>query len=208
MEEANLEAWLKRSRLGIKSVMGGYQKGSHMTKTKTNNRGTAVVQSAIFPGMEVGRSLPIRGLTREQIDEKRRKKLYFSCDEPYTVRQQCRKPQLFMMLPSNENNNKDCDNKECCENDELEGGKAVEQQEAHITLHALSGHSVNNTIRIMGMANGKLLRILIDSGSTNNFLDPHAARRVKAMLQETKHVSIFVADGFKVTSFQECRSFN
>lgn len=81
----------------------------------------------------------------------------------------------------------------------------VEQQEAHITLHALSGHSANNTIRIVGMANGKFLRILIDSGSTNNFLDPHAAKRIKASLTETEPITVSVADGFKVTSTQQCK---
>lgn len=74
------------------------------------------------------------------------------------------------------------------------------------TLHYLG--SVNNTIRIVGMANGKLLRILVDSGSTNNFLDPNAAKRVKATLTDTTPISISIADWFKVPSYQQCSALH
>lgn len=125
------------------------------------------------PNLESNRTLHIKGLTREQIADKRKKGLCFLCDEPYTMGHQCKKPHLFMMLPS-DNCMVDCDIDDCCEEEvrvqEIQG----EQQEAHITLHALSRHSANNTIRILGMANVKFLRILVDSGSTNNFMDPHA----------------------------------
>lgn len=111
-----------------------------------------------------------------------------------------------MMLPSECEDtfvDRDCPVEEGCDNKD-----ECEEQEAHITLHALSRHSANNTIKVLGMANGKFLRILIDSGSTNNFLDPQAAKMVKASLINTTPVSVSVADGFIVTSYQQCKGLN
>lgn len=64
----------------------------------------------------------------------------------------------------------------------------------------VSGNNTNHTVRLVGMSHGNFLRILVDSGSTNNFLDPQAAKRIKATLRETNAIIVTVADGFKVTS--------
>lgn len=45
--------------------------------------------------------------------EKRKKGLCFACDEPYTFGHQCKKPQLFMLLPSEEGVEEN--EEECCE---------------------------------------------------------------------------------------------
>lgn len=42
----------------------------------------------------------------------------------------------------------------------------------------------------------------MNSGSTNNFLDPQVAKKIKAKLRETNPITITVVDGFKVTSHQ------
>lgn len=193
VEEAKLEAWLKRSRMVSKP-------------------GGSVVQNKVIPAFsskpmernseEAIRALPIRGLTREQINEKRRLRLCFLCDEPFTPGHVCKKPRLFMMLPSEgteedhldygDENNKEDLNGEC------------EEQEAQITLHALSGHSTNNTIRSLGMAHGEFLRILMDSGSTNNFMDPQAAKKIRVVIKDANPLNVTVADRFKVSSHQAC----
>lgn len=157
--------------------------------------------------LEYSKSLPIKGLTNEQIAEKRRKRLCFSCDEPYNPGHKCKTPHLFMLLPSEEEV-EECEEEVCGElghKDLMDEGVT---HEAHITLHALSEHSKNNTIRILGMANGKFLKILIDSGSTHNFMDPKSANRLRATMQSTKPITVYVADGFKVHSNQECVGFH
>lgn len=73
------------------------------------------------------------------------------------------------------------------------------KDEMQITLHALSGRNANNTIRVQGTVNHKPLSILIDSGSTGNFLDTQAAKRLKVKLTNTNTISVYVVDGFKVS---------
>lgn len=191
VEEAKLKAWVKRSIMGFKMGMpGNQQKPSFVLGNKAVGAGIPGVTNIALHNMEFGKNLPIKGLTREQIAEKR-KKLCYSCDEPYIVGHQCKKPHPFLMLPSQV----DCDSEggKCCEEEKPTDDKECKIHEAHITLHALSGHRVNNTIRILGLANGKCLRILIDSG-----------KRIKAPTQDTKPMTISIANGFKVESMQEC----
>lgn len=68
----------------------------------------------------------------------------------------------------------------------VQGGHTEEEQ---ITLHALSDHSANNTIRVKGMVNNRSLSILIDSGSIGNFLDPQAAKRLMLKLEDQAYSS-------------------
>lgn len=71
----------------------------------------------------------------------------------------------------------------------------------------MSGQNANNTIRVKGVVKNKPFSILIDSGSTNNFLEPQAAKRLKLKLENTKPILVYVADGFKVESTQLCKQF-
>lgn len=147
------------------------------------------------------KALPIRGLTREQLDEMRKKKLCYSCDEPYVPGHICKKPQMFMMMDvyggeELQEPGEDVDHPAVGDNIEVEPPK--------ISLHTLSGHNTNSTIKLLGMVNGKSLRILVDSGSTNNFLDPSAAKCIRVRAVETTPIIVTVADGFKVLSTKVC----
>lgn len=50
--------------------------------------------------------------------------------------------------------------------EELDLDNGREGTEPHITLHALSGHSVGNSLRLQARIKGKLVSVLIDSGRT------------------------------------------
>lgn len=107
-----------------------------------------------------------------------------------------------MMLPSNCQEEL-CEETDCVKKCLVDETILNNQTEAYITLHALSSNSGNNTIRVLGMVSGKILRILIDSDSINNFLDPQAAKMVKASLIQTPPIVVSIVDGFKVTSSQQ-----
>lgn len=50
-----------------------------------------------------------------------------------------------------------------------------EESMSQISINAMSGHSSFNTMRVNGHMGKKTLHILIDSGSTHNFLDEQLA---------------------------------
>lgn len=131
VEEAKLEAWLKRSRQGNKfSMGGGYQKPVTVPSPKLAHSSGSNHVTIPANQLELSRSLPIRGLTREQMAEKRIKGLCFACDEPYTFGHQCKKPQLFMLLPSEEC--EEVKEVDYCEVEISEVTNDDEKQEAHI----------------------------------------------------------------------------
>ena len=58
------------------------------------------------------------------------------------------------------------------------------------------------------MVGKQVLHILIDFGSTNNFLDTRAAKRVGCQMISTSPLQVSVANGQKLLSTHECPQFS
>jgi len=65
----------------------------------------------------------------------------------------------------------------------------------HISLNALEGVTGLNTLRVTGRVEKQLIVILIDSGSTHNFISNHVADRLHCNLTNIKALTVQVADG-------------
>ena len=63
-----------------------------------------------------------------------------------------------------------------------------------LSLYALNGATGSNTMRLMGMQGKQTLFILIDSGSTHNFLSEDTTRRMTCKLQPIEGVTVTVAN--------------
>ena len=50
-------------------------------------------------------------------------------------------------------------------------------KDLELFLHAMEGSSSPRTIRLLGHVNKKLVSILLDTGSTHNFIDPRVVQR-------------------------------
>lgn len=107
-------------------------------------------------------------LTSKEIEEKRSKGLCFGCEEKYTPGHKCKHHQLFLM---------EIEEDEAPLEDEQTQEVTVEEQPL-ISLHAMTGSFGGSTIRVEGQAGNRRLHILIDSGSTHNFLDTDTARKL------------------------------
>lgn len=71
----------------------------------------------------------------------------------------------------------------------------------------MSSNTTHHTIRIQGKINGHIITILIDSGSTNSFIDPATACRYGVVIEPAKSMIITVADGNKLLNDAKCFSF-
>lgn len=76
-----------------------------------------------------------------------------------------------------------------------------------MSLQALTGVSTYHTIRVMGLYNKKALQILLDSGSTHNFLDLTMARKLGCKLEEVKPMAITSGGGHKLEAPYVCKGF-
>ncbi|GAV58252.1 hypothetical protein CFOL_v3_01786, partial [Cephalotus follicularis] len=99
--------------------------------------------------------LPIKKLTPAEMQAKREKGHCFNCDEKLSVGHRCKGRMSLLLLEG-----------------ELDDSDVVEvlDSEPTISLHAFLGDVSPLTIRLKGVVNGKAICILIDGGSTHNFI--------------------------------------
>lgn len=76
-----------------------------------------------------------------------------------------------------------------------------------VSLNALSGTEVPNTITLNGTSKKKLLTILLDSGSTHSFLDMETARQIGCIHKEARPMRVTVANGNQLMSLYSCPMF-
>ncbi|GJX89120.1 reverse transcriptase [Tanacetum coccineum] len=81
------------------------------------------------------------------------------------------------------------------------------EERPQISLNALSGVNAYKTMRIRGYLGKQLLHILMDSGSTHNFLAMAAARRMGCQLRKTVPLEVSVANGNQMVSEYLCKDF-
>ncbi|XP_071688952.1 uncharacterized protein [Rutidosis leptorrhynchoides] len=76
-----------------------------------------------------------------------------------------------------------------------------------ISLHALTGTTDYQTMRVYGHINKKVVHILIYSGSTHNFLDLEFAKKVGCLASNMSTMQVCIPGGNKITSSGECKQF-
>lgn len=68
-------------------------------------------------------------------------------------------------------------------------------QQAQISLHALLGHSIPQTLRVLGHLPKNLVAVLVDSGSTNNFIQDKIAKQLGLTLKPAQSFQVLVGNG-------------
>lgn len=79
--------------------------------------------------------------------------------------------------------------------------------QSHLTLHAMLGIHSFKTMRLIGSAMGKPLHVLIDCGSTHNFLDYDYARKMGCKLEDTTPFYVDLVGNMRLLSKYECKGF-
>lgn len=142
----------------------------------------------------VSKYVPVKRLSKEQLEERKKKGLCFNCDEPYTYGHQCKK--LFVILLE-----EGADTTERMEfNDDIDADCVV-------SLHALKGQPPAETIKLVGKVKNNDVVILVDSGSTHSFLDPNAVKRVNCEVEVTNPLQVTVAGGGRIQCSARCPNF-
>lgn len=76
-----------------------------------------------------------------------------------------------------------------------------------VSFNAMTRRVSLNTLRINEKAYGKDVRLLIDSGITNCFLDEETAQELGCALEYTISMQVSVADGSKIINNFFCTEF-
>ena len=75
---------------------------------------------------------------------------------------------------------------------------------AQLSLHALSGHLAPETLRLKGFINDRPISILIDGGSTHNFLHNRVVLNLGLKPIETMPLRVTVGNGEEIRYHQLC----
>ncbi|KAG8362966.1 hypothetical protein BUALT_BualtUnG0018600 [Buddleja alternifolia] len=150
-----------------------------------------------------------RRLSHQEMEDKRAKGLCFFCDDKYTFGHVCsKKRQLFLLEVGDDKDESDIEETEPIVNSRELEVEEVSQTDFHVSVHAMSGIHDYRTMRVTGHTEGQNIHILIDTGSTHNFLDINAARRLGCKIEETERIPVSVADGNKIYSSSTCKNFS
>jgi len=82
-----------------------------------------------------------------------------------------------------------------------------DEKQPLISLQALQGVNAFQTMRVTGRVGSQLIHILVDSGSTHNFLDATTAKRLRCELLKIPPLVVAVADGTQLECQTLCRGF-
>ncbi len=145
------------------------------------------------------------GVSRQVIEQRRAAGLCFKCGEKYYQGHQCQGKSLNQI--GGEYEVEEVFDEGLLQEEEEEAVQQDEPDEMGISVHALSGETPQETLKVQGEVGGKPLVILIDTGSTHSFIDYQVAKELKANMTVASPLIVTVADGHKVLSKLKCTRF-
>ena len=118
----------------------------------------------------------------------RDKGLCYNCDEKFGSGHRCKTQQVFILETV-------ADAEESAEVEDASNEEEESATTPEISLHALSGIATPQTIRATGLIKERRLHILIDSGSTHNFVGRKFAKRMECCKAPAAAFQVMVANG-------------
>ncbi|GJZ99372.1 ty3-gypsy retrotransposon protein [Tanacetum coccineum] len=154
-------------------------------------RATPVVKTPLLPTppeanvSPTAKPLAIKWISPAERQERLSKGLCFNCDNRWTCGNKCPGMFLLLMTDSVEDTGEDL----TAEEDE-----AVESGDISI-LNSLVGHGSPRSLQLWGKIGTTAVHILIDNGSTHNFVRPNVVERMHLPLQATKVFKVYIGSG-------------
>lgn len=144
--------------------------------------------------------VPLKRLSWEEMQRRRVQGLCFNCNERFTVGHKCQKPQ-FLLLEGHVGAGtmvyEEVTDQQTLEADQVRDAGEVQEPELEpeITLHALIGWTAPRTMRLTAIMGSLEVVVLIDSGSTHNFISDRLASMLRFLVVPTETFTVRIANG-------------
>eukprot|EP00253_Pinus_taeda_P004829 PITA_04829 len=140
-------------------------------------------------------TLKVQKVSPAEMAERRKQGLCYYCDEKYSPRHKCKEPKFFQIDATDYNSTEEDPPLE--EHEPLEDDNQQDNvsDEPVISLHALVGISSPQTLKIRGFIKHRLVVVLIDSGSTHNFIHQKVTETVYCFVRAISNFQVQIADG-------------
>jgi hypothetical protein len=142
-------------------------------------------------------------LTPQQLEERKEKGLFFNCDNKYSKGHTCGEKKLFYI---------DCEEEEEQEKEPSQDENieeiSSEELTSTISCNALARISTLQTLKIEGYIKKKKVIVLIDFGSTHNFIHYKLAKALNCFIYPTPDFQVMIANGGTINCSGKCHKIN
>jgi hypothetical protein len=142
-------------------------------------------------------------LTPQQLGERKEKGLSFNCDNKYNKGHKCGEKKLFYI---------DCEEEEEQEQEPSQDENIEEISSEELTptisCNALARISTLQTLKIKGYIKKKKVIVLIDSGSTHNFIHYKLAKDLNCFVYLAPEFQVMIVDGGTINCSGKCNKIN
>ncbi|XP_042952144.1 uncharacterized protein K02A2.6-like [Carya illinoinensis] len=173
-------------------TFGGFSRGSYSGNSNTKWSGPT------------GATRPI---ISDQMDEKQKRGLCYHCNEKWNLLHNCKKSRIYFIQADKKDVEEEEDSPTKDEEEVGVGNKADNKVEVpEISLAAIAGTPTVSTMRLVGSIKGEKLVILVDSGSSYNFIDSTLIPKLKLVVDPSVALSVKVANGQCLSSAGMCNA--
>lgn len=142
-----------------------------------------------------------RPLTYAQREERRQKGLCFYCDKKFIKGHECKKPQNFLMIVDDNEVEDYCG---APKYDEDPGEEEWQGQDLVLTALGMKENSQNPPLQLKGEFINKPVKILIDGGSSLNWMKLSLGKEMQLEFYEQEPITVNLANGDTITSSLKC----
>jgi hypothetical protein len=136
-------------------------------------------------------TIHVQKISQIQMEERRKKGLCYNCDSKWQYGHKCQTPKLFLIdaVEMGEGS------QEVSEEGEDLMEFSYDEVLPKITLHAITGSFHPKTLCLVGSIGHQQIVILIDSGSTHNFVASIICSKSRLLVQNGNKIKVRVANG-------------
>lgn len=142
------------------------------------------------------RAPSIKKMSPAEMQLRREKGLCYTCDDKFSINHKCPNRQYLLLLGDDE----DTFTPELEPPDAPTNDISLTAHEHHLSFNALKGSHGLGTLRFQGSIQGIKLQIPLDSGSSDNFLQPRIAHCLKLPVLPAENFSVLVGNGNCLTA--------
>nr|TKS12805.1 hypothetical protein D5086_0000060320 [Populus alba] len=143
-------------------------------------------------------SRPTKFIKNQEFEDRRLKGLCFWCDDKFVPGHRCRNKKVYSLSVLEEEEGSP-------EEEIIEEAASSREVTPHISLDALEGTVGLNTMKVNGKMDKTTVCILIDSGSTHNFLNTTIVNKLQFQLTPIKPMTVQAANGDKMVCKFMCK---
>ncbi|XP_057723463.1 uncharacterized protein LOC130939370 [Arachis stenosperma] len=131
-----------------------------------------------------------------EIQFRREKGIYFTCDERYSPSHKCASKHYFLIQTVEEVPTDQDSAIEIPEVDQIPLVLAEDRVEPlHLSYNAMAGIPARRSIRFRGLVHGRDIHVLMDGGSLDNFIHPALVRRLAVPVHHSPRFKVEVGNG-------------